>query len=276
MAYDAGFDVVVPYGRVTADTTKQLVQDAMFSRGPKGMRHTCFLVGGSDLSESKRISNAITAIMFPPFEAKVIVDPRGAYTTAAALVAKTEYSLKGLRIKFPAKVKVVVLAGTGPIGKVTAVLFAKLGYDTYVTSRDDRKVRSVVREVAEESRLHIGGLKASNEAEVRGAIYDAGVVICAGPPRVTMVSADILARLEGPKLILDANAISPLGVEDLNPDDDLAEIRPEIYGIGANATGRLKYRVEKEMLRDARQAVRGIYGYDYAFQKARKLLKSAR
>ncbi len=275
MAYDAGFDVVVPYARVTVDIAKQLVEDAMFSRGPKGMRHTCFLVGGSDLAESKQIFNTITATMFPPFYAKVIVDPRGAYTTAAALVAKMEYSLKRLRTKFPAKVKAVILAGTGPVGKITAVLFAKLGYDTYVTSRDDSRIRSVVREFAEESRLQIGGLKASNAAEVRDAIDDAGVVVCAGPPRVTMVSADILAQLEGPKLILDANAISPFGVEDLNPEDDLREIRPQIYGIGANATGKLKYRVEKEILKDARQAVKGTYDYDYAFHKARKLLKGA-
>lgn len=274
MAYDAGFDVVVPYGGVTVGIAKQLVQDTMFSRGPKGMRHTCFLVGGGDLAESKRISNAITATMFPPFEAKLIVDPRGAYTTAAALVAKIEYSLKKLKIKFLAKAKVAILAGTGPVGKVTAVLCAKLGYDTYVTSRDASRVRSVVQEIAEESRLHIGGLKASNKTEVRDAIGDALVVICAGPPRVTIVSNDILARLEGMKLILDVNVISPPGVEGLNPDDDLREIQPGIYGIGANAIGKLKYRVEKVMLKDARQAVKGTYDYDYALRKARKLLET--
>jgi len=273
MAYDAGFDVVVPYEKVTVDIAKQLVQDTMFSRGPKGMRHTCFLVGGNDLAKSRQISKAIMTTMFPPFEAKVIIDPRGAYTTAAALVAKIEYSLRKLRMKFPAKAKVVILAGTGPVGKVTAVLCAKLGYDTYVTSRDASRARSVVQEVAEESQFRIGGLKASNEAEVRDAIGDALAVICTGPPGVTLISSDMLARLEGRKLVLDVNAISPFGVEGLNPNDDLNEIQPGIYGIGANAIGELKYRVEKEMLKDARLAAKGTFDYDYALRKARKILK---
>jgi len=274
MAYDAGFDVVVPYERVTVDIAKQLVQDTMFSRGPKGMRHTCFLVGGRDLSKSRQISRAIMATMLPPFEAKVVIDPRGAYTTAAALVAKIECGLRKLRIKFPDKAKIVILAGTGPVGKVTAVLCAKLGFDTYVTSRDVGRAKSVVQEIAEEPRLRIGGLKALNEADVREAIHDAAVVICTGPPSVTLVSRDILAQLEGRKLMLDVNAISPFGVEGLNPNDNLREIRPGIYGIGANAIGELKYRVEKEVLKDARQAVKGTYDHDYAFQKARKLLNT--
>jgi methylene-tetrahydromethanopterin dehydrogenase len=273
MAYDAGFDVVVPYGRVTVAVAKQLAQDTIFSRGSTGMRHTCFLVGGGDLAESKRISDAITAAMFPPFEAKLIVDPRGAYTTAAALVAKVECSLRKLKIRFSVKAKVIILAGTGPVGKATAVLCAKLGYDTYVTSRDSNRVRSAVQEIAEEYRLHIGGLKVSNWDEIRAAMGDALVVICAGPPRVTIVSGDILDRLEGTKLILDANAISPLGVEGLNPDGDLLEMRPGIYGIGANAIGKLKYSVEKAMLKDARLAGKGTYDLDYAFRKAGRLLE---
>ncbi|MCJ7650062.1 MAG: methylenetetrahydromethanopterin dehydrogenase, partial [Candidatus Lokiarchaeota archaeon] len=32
MGYDAGFDIVIPYGKMTADRVTKLVQDAMFSR----------------------------------------------------------------------------------------------------------------------------------------------------------------------------------------------------------------------------------------------------
>lgn len=274
MAYDAGFDVVVPYEKVTVETVRQLVQDTMFSRGPKGMQHTCFLIGGSDLAKSKELSKVIITTMFPPFEAKVMIDPRGAYTTAAALVAKMEHGIENLRIKSLARTKVVILAGTGPVGKVAAVLCARLGCDTYITSRDASRAKLIVHEIAEESGLRIEGLKASIDAEIYSAISDAMVVICTGPPRVTLMSSDVLARLEGRKLVLDTNVIPPFGVDGLKPKDDLREIQPGIYGIGAIAVGELKYRVEKEMLKDARQATKGVYDYEYAFRKARKLLRS--
>ncbi len=43
MAYDAGFDAVVPYAGVGADAMRGLTQDMMFSRGAKGARATALL-----------------------------------------------------------------------------------------------------------------------------------------------------------------------------------------------------------------------------------------
>ncbi|GAH92496.1 unnamed protein product, partial [marine sediment metagenome] len=43
MAYDAGFDIVVPISRMTADQVPKLVQDAIFSRKPKAP--TAFFIG---------------------------------------------------------------------------------------------------------------------------------------------------------------------------------------------------------------------------------------
>jgi len=40
MAYDAGFDVVVPFNNVTKDNVTKLVQDAIFSRKPKRITST--------------------------------------------------------------------------------------------------------------------------------------------------------------------------------------------------------------------------------------------
>jgi len=44
MAYDAGFSAVIPYESVTSNDAKRIVQDAMFSRGPKGAKSTCFSI----------------------------------------------------------------------------------------------------------------------------------------------------------------------------------------------------------------------------------------
>jgi len=35
MAYDAGFNVVVPYENISTEDAKKIVQDAIFSRDPK-------------------------------------------------------------------------------------------------------------------------------------------------------------------------------------------------------------------------------------------------
>ncbi|MGQ9552378.1 MAG: methylene-tetrahydromethanopterin dehydrogenase N-terminal domain-containing protein, partial [Candidatus Bathycorpusculaceae bacterium] len=48
MAYDAGFSAVIPYENATTEDAKRIVQDAMFSRDPKGIKHTCFFIGGKD------------------------------------------------------------------------------------------------------------------------------------------------------------------------------------------------------------------------------------
>ena len=46
MAYDAGFDKIMPYTNVTLDEVVALTQDAMFSRSPSGVkREVLFLVG---------------------------------------------------------------------------------------------------------------------------------------------------------------------------------------------------------------------------------------
>ena len=56
MAYDAGFNAVIPYENVTADDAKKIVQDAIFSRGPKGVKHTCFFIGGKNAVKAEEIS----------------------------------------------------------------------------------------------------------------------------------------------------------------------------------------------------------------------------
>ena len=46
MAIDAGYDVVIPYTAVTLEEVTALIQDAIFSRGPKGVKHTGIFIGG--------------------------------------------------------------------------------------------------------------------------------------------------------------------------------------------------------------------------------------
>ena len=74
------------------------------------------------------------------------------------------------------------------------------------------------------------------------------------------------------KIMADINAIPPLGIEGIKLEDDMREIRPGIFGIGALTIGRLKHKVEKEMLKEVRRNGKGTYNYNFALQLARKLL----
>ena len=55
-AYDADVDVVIPYGQITAENLADVVQGAIFPRGPDGLANTAFWVGGLRSCSSSRSS----------------------------------------------------------------------------------------------------------------------------------------------------------------------------------------------------------------------------
>ncbi|BDC35870.1 MAG: methylenetetrahydromethanopterin dehydrogenase [Candidatus Methanoliparum thermophilum] len=271
ISYDAGFDIVVPYAKVTAESAITLTQDAMFPRGVKGVAHTTIFVGGKDDEEAKKILTNIKKTLFPPFEIAVIVDPRGGHTTASALVAKIEkllvknnYSLKGL--------KVVILAGTGQVGQLAAMICASEGAEVVITSRKKERAEKIVGELEKESGFKMKGVQASNDDEILESIKDADVVIATGKAGVCLVNKEMLGKLERCKVVADVNANPPLGIEGLELSSDGKEIVPGIYGLGALAVGDLKYKVEIAMLQAAKDAKKGIFDYKYAFNKAKEIL----
>jgi methylene-tetrahydromethanopterin dehydrogenase len=72
MAVDAGYQVVVPYCGVTLDEITGLTQDAIFSRGPKGVKATGIFIGGRDVMLAADMLDAARKAMVPPFEVSVI------------------------------------------------------------------------------------------------------------------------------------------------------------------------------------------------------------
>src|SRR4030067_2567081 len=80
---------ILTYSNVEPQDSKRIIQDAMFPRGPDGAKQTKLFIGGYDVAKAMEILEIAKKSMFPPFELAVIVDPRGAYTTASAAVAKT-------------------------------------------------------------------------------------------------------------------------------------------------------------------------------------------
>lgn len=267
---------ILKYSNVEPEDAKKLIQDAMFPRGPEGTNYTKIFIGGYDVDKALQILEIAKKTMFPPFELSVIVDPRGAYTTASAAVAKT-YLLsvkKGLG-DLNGK-NVTVLAGTGPVGSVAARLYAIEGANVTITSRRMSKAIAVATKINEElGEDKIKGMEAAIPEEVGKAIKNADIVLSAGAAGVQLLPLEILKEYgKQCKIVADINAVPPLGVEGLNPNDEGKEILPGIIGVGALKIGTFKNKIAAELFKRAVEAPKGIFDYKIAYEIAKKMVKA--
>src|SRR6266699_4825801 len=124
VAYDAGADEVMSYGGITAAEVRDLVYGCIFTRGPKDLKHTAVFIGGADMAAGEQVLAAATTAMFKPFTVSAMLDSNVSNTTAVAAVAKMVKVAGDVRGK-----RVLIVAGTGPVGIRAAGLFAKAGAD---------------------------------------------------------------------------------------------------------------------------------------------------
>jgi methylene-tetrahydromethanopterin dehydrogenase len=278
MAYDVGYKAVIPYESVTPEDAKTIVLDALLSRGPKAAKHTAFLIGGKNAEKAEEVFEAMESSMFPPFKASIIIDPAGAYTTAAAMVAKVEDALMSHRLG-EIKDKTCAVLGTGAVGQIAAVLLAKMGCDVMIASinpkRTDGKehVEGIAKLLAKDHGVQVQGIFAPTSADKIEILKKADVIMCAGIRGVRIIEKEMLNEVKHMKVLVDINAVPPFGVEGIELKDDMREMAPGIFAIGALAVGDLKHKLEKEILREARSNGKEIYNYNTALPLARKLLQ---
>jgi len=276
MAYDAGFDVVIPISKMTADQVPKLVQDAIFSRKPKAP--TTFFIGGSDVKEGEKIAKKVVKSLVPPFECPVIIDPRGSHTTASAVVAKTIEVAKGHEI-YDLKGKKVIILGAGPVGRIAAILAAKLKCKTYLVETWEKSseqfIENLVKELTKEAgsnSAEITGVFAPNDEKKIEIIKDADIIWALATAGIQILSKELMLELKS-KIIIDINLVPPYGIEGLKPKDNDKEIYPTIFGIGALALGRLKSNIEANILKEASNTKgKKVFDYNYAFEQAKKIL----
>jgi len=278
MAYDAGFDAVIPYESVTLEDARKLVQDAMFSRGPKGAKFTCFFIGGKNEEKAVEVLETVKNTMFPPFTSPIIIDPGGAYTTAAAMVAKVENALSTHNLGNLGD-KTCAIFGTGPVGRIAAVLLARLGCDVIIVSTNPKRsdgaeyIERVAESLLKRYGVTVQGVYAPKWEEKVQVLKKADVVFCAAAPGIRIIETEMLEELKLMKVMVDINAVPPLGIEGMKLEDDMREIASGIFGIGPLTVGKLKHKLEMEILREAIKNGKGIYDYNSALQLARNLLQ---
>ncbi|WP_045226673.1 NAD(P)-dependent methylenetetrahydromethanopterin dehydrogenase [Methyloterricola oryzae] len=279
MAADAGFDVLLPYSNVKLEEVNGLVQDAIFSRGPAGVKRTGIFVGGRDIGMAMDMLEGARKAMVPPFEVSVFADPSGAFTTAAALVACVEKQLKdkhGLELKDQ---RAVVFGGTGPVGLATGVIASLAGADTTIV--DHLSIDTALEKAAEYNGRCGSALKgtyASSEADKARLIANADIVFCTAKAGVQVLSASVLADAKQLKVAGDVNAVPPLGVEGVKLKDNGAPLlcatnSRGAVGIGALAVGNVKYQLQNRLLSLMLETDKPVYlDFRDAFLRARELV----
>ncbi len=264
---------ILHYPDVQESDITQLVSDSMFPRGPSGTKYTKIFLGGSDVETVRKLLNTIKKTMFPPFQVAVIVDPRGAYTTASAAVAKTiplliDPSFHDLKGK-----TVTVLAGTGPVGQAAAYLYASENAEVRITSRSKERAQAISHEINLEldSEL-ISGVRANDDESFGQAIEGANIILSTGKQGIQLLSLETLKKHGSRcKVVADVNAVPPTGIEGLKPTNNGEEVISGVKGVGALSIGSLKNKVEAELLRQVVEAKNGIFDHKAAYNIAKSL-----
>lgn len=275
MACDAGWNTVVPYSGVEQIEVADLVQDAIFSRGPKGVRRTGVFIGGRDPHLAMDMLEAARGAMVPPFEVSVFADPSGAFTTAAGMVAVVERHLQRDRDKGLEDKHVLVLGGTGPVGSAAAVMAAQAGAKVVIVGREHAKSERTAAQCRQRygSDMRIEGAADTDKA---GLLNTAEVVLATARAGVEILSAELIAGAPALLVAADVNAVPPSGVAGLGVQDDGAELAGSnsgATGIGALAVGNIKYQTQRALLETMRESDKPVYlGFEQAFAQARSLV----
>jgi len=273
MALDAGFNAVVPYTSVEIADVRGLTQDAIFSRGPKGVKRTGMFIGGKDAGAALEMLNAARKAMFPPFQISVFADPAGSFTTAAAMVAKVETSLKTQGEGSLKGRRVAVFGATGVVGFAAGVIAALEGAKVNLIGYDGSARVKTLAEVAKERfNVDVAYSDGSSDALKVEAIEGVDVILCAGRAGVQILSSQQLSQASNLKVAADVNAVPPAGIEGLGAQDDGAPLGVGV-GIGALAIGGIKYKVQSGLFRKMIETDKPLFlDFRDAFVLARDLV----
>lgn len=275
MAYDAGFDKVMPYTNVALSDVTGLTQDVIFSRSPSGVKREGIFVGGRDIDLALQMLSTSQKAMFEPFACSVFADPSGAFTTAAAMIAKVEFQLKQ---HFGADLKgktVSVFGATGPIGSCAAIIAAQQGAIVQlVAHRDLEKTDQKTAAWNAQYQLDMHTVDGTSDAAKTKVLAQTEIALCAAAAGVQVIGREHFIQAKKLQIVADVNAVAPLGVDGVTVDADGAVIADsQAFGIGALAIGHLKYKTQHQLLKKMLSADKPQrLEFMAAFQLAREIL----
>jgi hypothetical protein len=244
VAYDAGADEVLSRGEVAEEDVRDLVHGCIFTRGPKDLKNTAVFIGGTDMVKGEKLLAAAQKSVFAGFRISMMLDSNGSNTTAVAAAEKISRAVGGVNGK-----KVLVTAGTGPVGMRAAGLFAKAGAEVSITSRKPDEGDRIRKAIADRfgGEIHAVVMHDSSDA---GRIIDEvkpEILLNTGPAGIMLVPRDAWTGKPGLAVACDLNAVPPLGIEGIEVTDN-GEKRDGTTTFGALGVGGFKMKVHKRCI----------------------------
>ncbi len=274
MAFDAGFDKIVPYTNVELAEVEALTQDAMFSRSPSGVKREALFFGGRDIHLALDMQHTAQNAMFTPFEMSTMADPSGAFTTAAAMLAKIDAQLK-LRNETLAQQTIAIFGASGTVGSTAALIAAtQTATVQLVAHKDVASMQAYADKLQACYGVKLQVVDGTSDAAKALVLANTSVAICAASAGLRVLKIADFIQSTSLKIMADVNAVAPSGIEGVEVMSDGGEIAgSHIFGIGALAIGQLKYKTQQRLLQQMLAAEGPQHlSYQHAFAMARDLI----
>ena len=239
VAYDAGADAIMSYGGVTEQDVRDLIHGCIFTRGPKDLHNTAVWIGGNNMSAGEQLLAMAQDALFAPFSVSIMLDSNGSNTTAVAAVVKIEETIGDLQGK-----KVVILAGTGPVGQRAAGLLAKDGAQVTITSRKPEQGEKARQFISARFDVEVEATALNDPSKLPELLDGADILLNSGPAGVQMVPKAAWTSVKTLKIAVDLNAVPPLGIEGVDVDD-AGKKREGVVVYGAFGVGNFKTKLHK-------------------------------
>ncbi len=239
VAYDAGADDIMSYGGVTEGDVRDRIHGCIFTRGPKDLHNTAVWIGGNNMSAGEQLLAMAQDALFDPFTVSIMLDSNGSNTTAVAAVVRIEETLGDLAGK-----KVLILAGTGPVGQRAAGLLAKDGAHVTITSRKPEQGEKARQFISARFNVQVEATTMTDPATLPKLCEGIDVLLNSGPAGVQMVPKSAWTGAKTLKIAVDLNAVPPLGIEGVEVNDSGAT-REGVVVYGAFGVGNFKTKLHK-------------------------------
>jgi hypothetical protein len=243
VAVDAGVDHLFRHGGVTPENVRDLVYGALFTRGPAELKYTALFIGGSKVSASEAVLEAVKKTFFGPFSVSVLADGNGSNTTAAAAVLTALRACAGSL----ESQRVMTLGATGPVGQRIARLVGRLGGTVALGSRDISRASAVASQIHNRTGGPVIPFEMTRPDELAREVEAASIVVNAGPPAVQLLPAEIWKRQPRLKALIDLNAVPPLGIEGVEAVDK-GKDHDGVKVWGALGVGGTKMKIHKRAI----------------------------
>ena len=269
VAMDAGADEVFSYSGVQPEDVRDLVYGAIFTRGPGDLKNTAVFVGGQDIRLGEEVLTEASKAFLGPLRVSLMLDSSGANTTAAAAVLAVDQHLPldGARV--------LVLGGTGSVGRRVARLGAYLGATVRLGSRDQARAQRACERIGAKRSERKGSIEAvatGNPAALQSALDDVQAVIAAGGAGVTLLPAEARVMVRALRVAVDLNAVPPAGIVGVEVHDKAVD-RDGVVCYGAVGVGGRKMKIHRAAVASLFESSERILDAEEVLDIGRKLYK---